>query len=76
MDHTLLTVVHPRTIARVKMNAKQEQEYYDRAEASQELPEKVSATMTRARRLVRALLTLMHATRGNPSHGLIGPKAS
>ncbi len=76
MDHTMLTVVHPRTIAHIKMNAKQEQEYYDRAAASQALPERVSANMTRARRLVQALLALTHATRGNPGHGLIGPKAS
>ena len=36
MDYNLLTAVHPRKSAPVKMDAKQEQEYYDRAAQSLE----------------------------------------
>ncbi len=76
MDPTLLTAVHPRTIALVMMDAQQEQAYYDRAAAPQALPEKVSAVVMRARRLARALLALTRSGRGNFGHGLREPKTS
>ena len=41
MDYTLLTAVHPRTMAPMKMDARREQEYYDRAAESLALTEKV-----------------------------------
>jgi hypothetical protein len=58
MDHTLLTAVHPRTIAPVKMDARREQEYYDRAAASQALPEKVFAIWNRTQQVARLFMTL------------------
>ena len=75
MDHTLLTAVHPRTVAPVKMDAKQEQEYYDRAAKSQALLEKVPALLNRTRLLALALLALIHTLRVNAGHGLTARKA-
>jgi hypothetical protein len=75
MNHTLLTAVHPRTIAPVKMDARQEQEYYDRAAKSQALLEKVTAMVKRIRRLVSALPAMAQSMRGNFGHGLTARKA-
>ena len=75
MDHTLLTAVHSRTVAPVKMDARQEQAYYDRAAESQALTEKVSAAVKRARRLVSAILALIQSERERFSHGLSARKA-
>jgi hypothetical protein len=75
MDHTLLTAVHPRTIAPLKMNAKQEQEYYDRAAESQALLEKLIAMVTRIRNLASALPALTQTVRGNLGHSLTVRKA-
>jgi hypothetical protein len=75
MNHTLLTAVHPRTIAPVKMDARQEQEYYDRAAESQALLEKVTAMVKRIRRLARALPALTQSVRGNFGHSLPARKA-
>ncbi len=75
MDYTLLTAVHPHRIAQVKMDAKKEQEYYERAAASQALPETVFAIINRTRQRVRAILTLAHTSHRNFGHGLIEPKA-
>jgi hypothetical protein len=75
MDHTLLTAVHPRTMAPVKMDARREQEYYDRAAASQAMPEKVIAIVKRIRRFARALPALAQSVRGNFGHGLTARKA-
>jgi hypothetical protein len=75
MDHTLLTAVHLRTMAPVKLDARQEQEYYDRAAESQALLEKVTAMVQRIRRLASALPALTHSVRGNFSHGLTARKA-
>jgi hypothetical protein len=75
MDHTLLTAVHPRKFAPVKMDARQEQEYYDRAAASQSLQENVFAIINRIRRLANALPALAQSVRGNFGHGLTARKA-
>jgi hypothetical protein len=75
MDYNLLTAVHPRTIAPVKMNARREQEYYDSAAESQALLEKMTAMVKRIRRLASALPALTQAARGNFSHGLTARKA-
>jgi hypothetical protein len=76
MDYTVLTAVHPRRLARVQMDAKQEQDYYERAAASQALPEKMTFLVQRARHLARTLLTLTHSTQRNFGHGLTRPNAS
>jgi hypothetical protein len=76
MDHTLLTAVHPRTMAPVKMDARREQEYYDRAADSQGLLEKVTAITESAHRLVSALLALTRSARRNFGYGLIEPETS
>ena len=70
MDYALLTAVHPRKSAPVKMDAKQEQEYYDRAAHSLEPLEEAHALITRARRLGGALAALIQTMRGNfgPGH--------
>ncbi len=75
MDHTLLTAVHPRTIAPVKMDARREQEYYDRAAESFAPLEKMLAVISRIRRLASALLALTQSVRGNLGHGLTARKA-
>jgi hypothetical protein len=75
MDYTVLTVVHPRTIAPVKMDSRQEQDYYARATASQALQEIVSAIFNRVRRLVSALQALSQSMRGAFLHGLTVRKA-
>ena len=75
MDHTLLTAVHPRTMAPVKMDARREQEYYDRAAASQALLERVPALLNRIWRLASAFLALTQTMRGNIGHGLTVRKA-
>jgi hypothetical protein len=75
MDHTLLTAVHPRTFALVKMDARREQEYYDRAAESQALLEKMTAMAKRIRRLANALPALTRSVRENFGHGLTARKA-
>ncbi|MGB8819527.1 MAG: hypothetical protein WCC66_16560 [Rhizobiaceae bacterium] len=75
MDHTLLTAVHPRTIAPLKMNAKQEQDYYDRGAVSLALPEKLFSIMNEIRRLAATLLALTHVTGKVLGHGLTTRKA-
>jgi hypothetical protein len=75
MDHTLLTAVHPRRIAPVKMDARQEQEYYDRAAESQALLEKAFAMAKRIRRLAGALPALTRTVRANVGHGLTTHRA-
>ena len=75
MDYALLTAVHPRKSAPVKMDAKQEQEYYDRAAHSLEPLEEAQALMTRARRLGGALTSLIHTLRENFGHGMTSRKA-
>jgi hypothetical protein len=75
MNHTLLTAVHPRKFAPVKMDARQEQEYYDRAAESQALLEKVAAMVKRIRRLASALPALTLSVRGNLGHSLTARKA-
>jgi hypothetical protein len=75
MDHTLLTAVHPRTIAPVKMDAREEQEYYDRSAESQALLEKLTAMVKDIRRLARAIPALTQSWRGNLGHSLSVRKA-
>jgi hypothetical protein len=75
MDHTSLTAVHPRTVAPMKMDARQEQEYYDRAAESHAQLEKVTAMVKRIRRLASALPALTQSVRGNFGHGLTARKA-
>jgi hypothetical protein len=75
MNHTLLTAVHPRTVAPVKMDARREQEYYDRAADSLALFEKVIAMVKRIRRLASALPALVQSMRGNFGHVLTARKA-
>jgi hypothetical protein len=75
MDHTLLTAIHPRTVAPAKMDARQEQEYYDRAAESLALLEKVSAMVKRIRGLADALAALTRSMRGDFGHGLTVRKA-
>jgi hypothetical protein len=75
MDHTLLTAVHPRTVAPMKMDARQEQEYYDRAAESHALLEKVTAMVKRIRRSASALAVPTQSGRGNFGHGLTARKA-
>ena len=75
MDYTLLTAVHTRVFAPVKMNARQEQEYYDRAAQSLAPLEEAHALITRARRLGGALAALIQAMRGNFGHGMTSRKA-
>ena len=75
MDYNLLTAVHPRKTAPVKMNARQEQEYYDRAAQSHAPLEEAHALFTRARRLDSALISLIHALRENVGHGMTSRKA-
>jgi hypothetical protein len=75
MNHTLLTAVHPRTVAPVKMDARQEQDYYDRAAESQARLEKVIAMVKRIRRVASALPALVQSMRGNFGHGLTARKA-
>jgi hypothetical protein len=75
MNHTLLTAVHPRTIAPVKMDARREQEYYDRAAESQALLGKATAMAKRIRRLISALPALTQTVRGNFGLGLTARKA-
>ncbi len=75
MDYALLTAVHPRTSAPAKMDAKQEQEYYDRAAASQALPEKLVTIIKGVRHMAAALVDLTQATGKGPSHGLNARKA-
>lgn len=57
------------------MDARQEQEYYDRAAASQALLEKLTAIVKRIKRFASALPALIQAVRGNFSHGLTARKA-
>jgi hypothetical protein len=75
MDYTVLTAVHPRTIAPTKMNSREEQDYYARADASQALQEKVSSIIIRVWRLASALPTLSQSVLGKFSHGLTARKA-
>jgi hypothetical protein len=75
MDHTLLTAVHPRKFAPVKMDARREQEYYDRAAESQALLEKVTAMVKRIRLFARAFPALAQSVRGNFGYGLTVRKA-
>jgi hypothetical protein len=75
MDHTSLTAVHPRTIAPVKMDVRQEQEYYDRSAESHALLEKLTAMVKRIRRVVSAFPALAHSLRGNLGHGFTVRKA-
>jgi hypothetical protein len=75
MDYALLTAVHPRTIAPVKMDSRQEQEYYDRAAESKALLEKLTAIATLIRRFASALPALAQAVRGSFGHGLTARKA-
>jgi hypothetical protein len=75
MDHTLLTAVHPRKFAPVKMDARREQEYYDRAAESQALLQKVIAVIGRIRRFASALPALTQSVRGYFGHGLTARKA-
>jgi hypothetical protein len=75
MDYALLTAVHRRTIAPVKMDSRQEQEYYDRAAESQALLEKLTAIMKRIKRFASALLELIQSVRENFGHGLTARKA-
>ncbi len=74
MDYTLLTAVHPRTIEPVKMDARQEQDYYDRAAESQALMEKVFSIAKHARSLASRLLALTQSERGHFGHALRQPK--
>lgn len=76
MDHTLLTAVHPRTIAPSKMDARQEQEYYDRAAVSQAALEKIAANGSRIRHLAGALLALILSAREGFAHQRTEPKTS
>jgi hypothetical protein len=75
MDHTLLTAVHPRTVAPVKMDTCQEQEYYNRAAESVALLEKLTAMVKHSRRLAGAFQALTQSLRGNLGHGLTARKA-
>jgi hypothetical protein len=75
MDHTLLTAVHSRKFAPVKMDARREQEYYDRAAESQALLEKMIAIVKRIRHLASALPALTQSVRGIFGHGLTARKA-
>ena len=75
MDYTLLTAVHTRVFAPVKMNARQEQEYYDRAAQSLAPLEEAHAFIARARRLGGALISLIHTLRENVGHGMTLRKA-
>lgn len=75
MDYTLLTAVLTRTIAPVKMDSRQEQDYYARAAASQALPEKVFAIINRVRRSASALTALSQSVRRTFVHGLTVRKA-
>jgi hypothetical protein len=75
MDHTLLTAVHPRIVTPVKMDARREQDYYDRAAESLALLEKVLAVISRIRRFASTLPALIQAARGHVGHGLTARKA-
>ena len=75
MNYNLLTAVHPRKAAPVKMDARQEQEYYDRAAQSLEPLEEAHALITRVRRLRGALIALIQTMRENFAHGMISRKA-
>ena len=75
MDYNLLTAVHPRKSAPVKMNAKQEQEYYDRAAQSLEPLEEARALFSSVRRLRGALTALIQTMRENFAHGMTSRKA-
>jgi hypothetical protein len=76
MDHTSLTAVHPRTIAPIKMDARQEQAYYDRAAASHAPLEKASAAVNRIWRMAGALLALTRSSGGNFGQRLAEPRTS
>jgi hypothetical protein len=75
MDHTSLTAVHPRTMTPLKMDARQEQEYYDRAAESFAPLEKMLAVISRIRRFAGTLPALTQSVRGNLSHGLTARRA-
>ena len=75
MDYTLLTAVHPLTSARAKLNARQEQEYYERAAARQVLQEKPLAILRQIRELAAKLMTLTVATGRGLGHGMTERKA-
>lgn len=76
MDYTLLTVVHTLRVTPEKMDARQEQEYYDHAAAAQALPEKAFAVLSRAQNLARALLAVAHSMPRNFRHELAVIKTS
>ncbi len=75
MDYTLLTAVHPRTTKPTRMNAKQEQAYYECAAARQWLPEKLLAATNRVRRLAAVLFALAKATGRDAGHGMTARNA-
>ena len=75
MDYNLLTAVHPRKAVPVKMDARQEQEYYDRAAQSLAPLEEAHALVTRARRYGGALIALIQTLRENFGHGMTSHKA-
>ena len=74
MDYALLTAVHPRKSAPVIMDAKQEQDYYDRAAQSLAPLEEANALITRARHLAGALIALIQTMRGSFGHGVTSHK--
>jgi hypothetical protein len=75
MDYTLLTAAHPLTTARAKLNARQEQEYYERAEGHQGLQEKPFVIMGHIQGLAATLLVLTIATVKGLGHGMNVRKA-
>ena len=75
MNYNSLTAVHPRKMAPVQMNARQEQEYYDRAAQSLAPLEDAHALIARARRLAGTLIALIQSMRGNLCHGMTSRKA-
>jgi hypothetical protein len=75
MDYNLLTAVHPRTFASLKMDARREQEYYDGAAESSALLEKAAAAIESVKHWARAFLALTQSARGNFGHGLTTHKA-
>jgi hypothetical protein len=75
MDYTLLTAVHPLTTARAKLNARQEQEYYERAAERQALQERPLAILRQIRELADKLMSLTLSTGRGLGHGMPARKA-